>query len=124
MTTYTRQLEDEGSGLDEVGAKRQSLARLVQAGLAVPRGFHVTTAAYREFVNPNGLLNGIQSALAAVDPDRQTTLETASARTGTLFADHALPGQRSTPPGSGDILDRDKSTPRPELGEHGLVRPG
>jgi phosphoenolpyruvate synthase/pyruvate phosphate dikinase len=41
--------------LERVGGKGASLARLAAAGLPVPPGFHITTAAYRRFVNENHL---------------------------------------------------------------------
>ena len=40
-------LSDTSAGLPQVGGKGASLARLAAAGLPVPDGFHVTTAAYR-----------------------------------------------------------------------------
>jgi rifampicin phosphotransferase len=48
--TYIRSLADEGLGLSEIGGKGQSLARLASAGLPVPDGFHITTAAYDDFI--------------------------------------------------------------------------
>ncbi|WP_157162810.1 PEP/pyruvate-binding domain-containing protein, partial [Actinoalloteichus spitiensis] len=36
-----------GTDLSLVGGKGASLDRLIRAGLPVPAGFHVTTAAYR-----------------------------------------------------------------------------
>ncbi|RLC56155.1 MAG: hypothetical protein DRI80_16650, partial [Chloroflexota bacterium] len=38
-----------------VGAKALRLAQLARAGLPVPPGFCVTTAAYRAFLTANGL---------------------------------------------------------------------
>jgi hypothetical protein len=52
--TYIRSLADEGLGLSEVGGKGQSLARLAAAGLPVPDGFHITTAAYEDFIAHSG----------------------------------------------------------------------
>ena len=40
-------LADPAADLERVGGKGASLARLAAAGLPVPTGFHVTTAAYR-----------------------------------------------------------------------------
>ena len=50
MKPYTLPLSDPQADLATVGGKGASLAKLAQAGLPVPDGFHVTTAAYREFV--------------------------------------------------------------------------
>jgi len=48
--TYTLPLADARADLETVGGKGASLARLCAAGLPVPGGFHVTTTAYRRFV--------------------------------------------------------------------------
>ena len=45
--------------LDSVGGKGLSLARLTAAGFAVPAGFTVTTAAYRQFVSDDDLQQAI-----------------------------------------------------------------
>ncbi|MCE2460779.1 MAG: phosphoenolpyruvate synthase, partial [Pseudomonadales bacterium] len=41
--------------LEVAGGKGRSLAEMANAGLAVPGGFYVTTAAYRRFVADNDL---------------------------------------------------------------------
>ena len=61
--TYVRALADEGLGLPEIGGKGQSLARLTLAGLPVPDGFHITTAAYADFVAVNRLEGPIKAQL-------------------------------------------------------------
>jgi rifampicin phosphotransferase len=77
--TYIRPLADEGLGLSDIGGKGQSLARLVSAGLPVPNGFHITTAAYDDFVAENQLDEPINTQLATVgDPARQATDQAAS----------------------------------------------
>ncbi len=43
-------LDDASATLEEVGGKGASLAHMAAAGLPVPPGFHITTAAYRRFV--------------------------------------------------------------------------
>jgi len=50
MTTYSRWLVNlaDADSLDLVGGKAVNLARMIQAGLPVPGGFVVTTAAYRD----------------------------------------------------------------------------
>ena len=62
MTQYILPLDDPRATLEIVGGKGASLARLVAAGLPVPDGFHVTTAAYRRFVAENDLQAGILAA--------------------------------------------------------------
>ena len=75
---YTLPLDHPEATLDNVGGKGASLARLMQAGMPVPDGFHVTTAAYRRFVQDNALQPVIAEALQSVDAAQPDTLETAS----------------------------------------------
>jgi rifampicin phosphotransferase len=51
-----------------VGGKGANLARLTQAGFAVPAGFIVTTPAYRHFVAANRLDDPIQSQIERLQP--------------------------------------------------------
>ncbi|HEV2654502.1 MAG TPA: PEP/pyruvate-binding domain-containing protein, partial [Ktedonobacteraceae bacterium] len=59
-------LDDPSATLERVGGKGASLAKLAQAGLPVPPGFHITTAAYRSFVEENGLQESILAVVAVV----------------------------------------------------------
>ena len=77
--------------LERAGGKAASLARLVEAGLPVPGGFVVSTAAYARFVEENGLRPQIEAALATVDPARPSTLEAASRDIGDVFAGGSMP---------------------------------
>ncbi|MEV5891946.1 PEP/pyruvate-binding domain-containing protein [Nonomuraea fuscirosea] len=79
-------LDDAAADLATVGGKGASLARLTRAGLPVPGGFHVTTAAYRAFVA--GFQDEILRA-AVGDPGSIPA----------LFAAHEVPG-----PIAGEIL--------------------
>jgi phosphohistidine swiveling domain-containing protein len=88
---YTLPLSDPQADLATVGGKGASLARLVNAGLPVPDGFHITTVAYRAFVDENALQPRILEALRAVDTSQPATLEAASAQIGALFADGHIP---------------------------------
>ncbi|NLF13038.1 MAG: phosphoenolpyruvate synthase [Anaerolineaceae bacterium] len=83
---YVLPLADPRASLDTVGGKGASLARLVAAGLPVPDGFHVTTAAYRRFVAAYDLQPGILAALETVDAGQPATLEAASREIDALFA--------------------------------------
>lgn len=82
---YVLHLADPRATLETVGGKGASLARLAAAGLPVPDGFHVTTAAYRRFVDKNDLWPPILAALEAVDAGQPATLEAASAHIRALF---------------------------------------
>ncbi|WP_327585110.1 PEP-utilizing enzyme [Nonomuraea sp. NBC_00507] len=81
----TLALADPRAELATVGGKGESLARLAVAGLPVPDGFHVTTAAYRDFVDRHNLQDKILSG----DADEIAT----------LFAAHEMPAETA-----GDIL--------------------
>ncbi len=86
-------LSDPNADLETVGGKGMSLAKLANAGLPVPGGFHVTTEAYRQFVTANDLQNGINEALKAVDTTQPSTLETASTTIRRLFSRAEIPGE-------------------------------
>lgn len=86
----------EGVGVDLLGGKGASLARLAGAGLRVPRGFVVSTHAYRQAVL-DGIGDRLAAAVAAVPADASTDdLDAASARVRALVAsvevDEALAG--------------------------------
>jgi phosphohistidine swiveling domain-containing protein len=95
---YTLPLDDPQATLAVAGGKGASLARLCRAGLPVPGGFHVTTAAYRLFVEANGLQAQILEVLGGADPDLPDSLESCSKAIRALFE------QNETPPEvAGDI---------------------
>ncbi len=87
-------LDDASATLEQVGGKGASLARMAAAGLPVPPGFHITTAAYRRFVTEHGLQEQILAAVSgvsAVTADQPATLEEASRQIGRLFAQSVMP---------------------------------
>ena len=71
---YVLPLNDPQATLAVVGGKGASLARLAQAGLPVPGGFHITTAAYDACVAANALARGFGAALASADAAQPATL--------------------------------------------------
>ena len=77
-------------GLEVVGGKGRSLAILARAGFNVPGGFVVTAAAYRSFVEVNGLQEKIVSLAKPVVEDSRVSFEQASDAIQALFADHDL----------------------------------
>ena len=91
MNRYLLSLADNDADLNTVGGKGMSLARLARAGLPVPDGFHINTAAYRHFVQANGLQSGIVTAMAGVDVTRPATAEAAAATIRQLFAAATIP---------------------------------
>ena len=71
-------LDSADATLEEVGGKGASLARMAEAGLPVPPGFHITTHAYRRFVNENHLTDSILFAVRQARADEPDTLDSAS----------------------------------------------
>ena len=61
--------------LEQVGGQGVSLARLAAAGLLVPPGFHITTQAYRRFVNENRLAEAILAAATQARAETSAILE-------------------------------------------------
>lgn len=51
--------DTKDASLEVVGGKGRSLSEMINAGLPVPGGFHITTVAYRDFVSSNNLQAGI-----------------------------------------------------------------
>jgi phosphohistidine swiveling domain-containing protein len=95
MNTYVISLADPRAVLENVGGKGMSLAKMSQAGFPVPEGFHITTTAYRTFVDTNHLQAKIRSALKDATPTLPATLEAASATIHRLFADASTPNEIS-----------------------------
>src|SRR5216684_7328776 len=78
-------LDDAAATLERVGGKGSSLARLAAAGLPVPPGFHITTAAYRLFVARYRLQEQILAAVSTASPDQPVTCDAAAQTIATLF---------------------------------------
>jgi pyruvate,water dikinase len=77
---YTLTLSNSTASLETVGGKGASLTRMINAGLPIPDGFHITTEAYRQFIIKNDLEPIIQEAISQVDVEKPSTLESASRR--------------------------------------------
>jgi len=86
-------MADPAATLERVGGKGASLARMAAAGLPVPPGFHITTAAYRRYVAENGLQARILAVVAAVSVDMPASLDAAAAQIAELFARGAMPDE-------------------------------
>jgi phosphohistidine swiveling domain-containing protein len=83
-------LDDPGAVPAVVGGKGASLGRLARAGVRVPAGFDVTTAAYLDFLD-GGLREELLAAVSAVDASDPDTFEVAAGRIGELFEGRPLP---------------------------------
>ncbi len=90
---FTLVLDSPDAVLERVGGKGASLARMVAAGLPVPPGFHVTTEAYRRFVEENHLRDGILAAVAPAQANDPATIERASEQIHSLIAQGTMPGE-------------------------------
>ena len=91
FSPYILPLGDPRATLEIVGGKGASLTRLLAAGLPVPDGFHLTTAAYQCFVTKNEMQSSIQAALEFVDIHEPATLESASMAISGLFTEAQIP---------------------------------
>jgi rifampicin phosphotransferase len=74
------------------GGKGANLGELMTAGLPVPPGFCVTTAAYRQVVVEAHLAGAIVEAMREVRTDDPGSAEAASESISALFEDLPLPG--------------------------------
>ena len=84
-------LADPRADLATAGGKGASLARLLNAGLPVPDGFHITTEAYPAFLTLNDLEKHIVSALEPVNPIQPATQEAASEAIRSQFSSARIP---------------------------------
>jgi phosphoenolpyruvate synthase/pyruvate phosphate dikinase len=91
MTRLVLPFSDVEATLENVGGKGMSLAKLSRAGLPVPGGFYITTAAYRQFVAENGYQARILAALKGTDTSDPASFEPVSRQIGELFAAGCLP---------------------------------
>ncbi|MEE9588861.1 MAG: phosphoenolpyruvate synthase [Hyphomicrobiaceae bacterium] len=93
--------------VEQVGGKNASLGEMIghlqAAGIRVPEGFAVTAAAYRTFLEANGLREPIGATLSGLHSDLSNLTEV-GARIRGLILDAALPA-----PLADDILDAYRS---------------
>ena len=85
MKPYVLPLTSAAADRDRVGGKGAALARLTAAGLPVPDGFCITTAAYRDFVDDHALYEAILTAVQDNSP------EVAADRVARMFTERPLP---------------------------------
>lgn len=83
--TYILSMNHQLATLETVGGKGMSLSKMMGAGLPVPDGFHITTEAYRLFVESNNIQSEIIKALHGLEPGYPKTLEAASLQIRNLF---------------------------------------
>lgn len=84
-------LDEEGATLELVGDKAATLGRLARAGVPIPRGFCLTTEAYRHFVAATGAQPGIDEALRGLTRAGPATMERAAASIRHIFETGPFP---------------------------------
>jgi rifampicin phosphotransferase len=84
-------LDSADATLEMIGGKGASLARMAEAHLPVPPGFHITTHAYRRFIDENHLTDAILSAARQARAEDPATLDHASAQIQSLIVQGAIP---------------------------------
>jgi len=77
--------------IDQLGGKCASLVNLTAAGLPVPPGFAVTTAAYTSFVELTGLADEIDRLLEGLDPEDVAVVDEVSAKIRAEFLSREVP---------------------------------
>lgn len=83
--------ESGASTVEDLGGKCASLVNLTAAGLPVPPGFAVTTAAYTSFVELTGLADEIDRLLEGLDADDVAVIDDVSARIRDEFMRREVP---------------------------------
>src|ERR1700752_2099770 len=79
--------------LETAGGKGANLARLTRAGFQVPRGFIISTDAYRAFVEANRWLSMIESSVENISADDAGGLEKISAQIRAAFSVGKMPDE-------------------------------
>src|SRR5919199_1529500 len=92
-TVFVLPFQSEAATLDRVGGKGTSLSRMAIAGLPVPPGFHVTTAAYHRFVAANNLQAAIVRLAADAGDGSPAALEDAASSISAIFAAGTMPDE-------------------------------
>jgi pyruvate,water dikinase len=85
--------ELDRTDLPTAGGKGANLGALLRAGLPVPPGFCVTTAAYRRFVSQNGMEAALQQRLERLQADDPLALDEAAEAIQRLFAAGRVPDE-------------------------------
>ncbi len=83
-------LDTQDAVLEVVGGKGKSLARMASAGMEVPAGFHVTTSAYRQYVDEGDLQAAILDLVKPEVSGRTSSFDSASTSIQTLFKQSGL----------------------------------
>jgi rifampicin phosphotransferase len=79
--------------LETAGGKGLNLVRLTRAGFPVPRGFIISTGAYRAFIEGNRWLSTIASTVDSLTADDIGALEKTSAQIRAAFSVGVMPAE-------------------------------
>lgn len=82
--------------IEALGGKGASLVTMTAAGMPVPPGFVVTTAAYDEFMRGTGLAASIEARLAGLDPDDVAHVDAVSSEIRTMIMRQHVPAALET----------------------------
>lgn len=74
-----------------VGGKGGNLGEMIQAGLPIPDGYIVTSAAYYKFLDTTGIRDQMTALLAGLNPNDSVKLKEASEKIKTLIKNSAMP---------------------------------
>lgn len=91
MRPHILTLDSDTATLGIVGGKGANLAELTRSGFAVPRGFVVTTSAYREFISANDIAAQVIRLAERATPGDQVALEEVSREIRALFLQGQMP---------------------------------
>jgi phosphohistidine swiveling domain-containing protein len=90
MAKHITGIETTENGLEEVGGKGRSLAKLASAGFNVPGGFQVKTSAYRQFIVDNHLQQRILELARPVVVSGRPSFEKAGSNIAKLFEAYSM----------------------------------
>ncbi|MBN9177579.1 MAG: PEP/pyruvate-binding domain-containing protein [Microbacterium sp.] len=94
MSLFIRFFDEAGpAAIEDLGGKCASLVNLTDAGMPVPPGFAVTTAAYTAFVELSGISDEIHALLSGLDADDVTQVDEVSARIRDLMVSRPVPDE-------------------------------
>jgi len=89
-SSFCLPLGSEKTTIELVGGKGHSLSQLMNLDVPVPPGFHLTTAAYRRFINMNNLQAKITQIIGRINREEAGDIEPAATDIKKLFAGGTL----------------------------------
>jgi pyruvate,water dikinase len=90
---YILPIDTKTVSLELIGGKGKSLARMASAGMSVPSGYYLTTAAYKDFVEKNNLQKAIINFAKPEIIGKTVSFESASKHIQELIKGVELPDE-------------------------------